>query len=143
MAITRLDNIGIVVDDLDTMIAFFTDLGMELEGRTTVEGPWVDQTLGLSGVKSEIAMMRTPDGHGRIELSKYWQPSAIVAEPPAPNTLGLHRVMLAVDDIDASLERIRRYGAEPLDTVGRYRDAYRLCYVRAPEGLLIALAQEL
>jgi catechol 2,3-dioxygenase-like lactoylglutathione lyase family enzyme len=145
MALKRMDNVGIVFDDLKAAVAFFTELGLELEGRQTVEGEWVDQTVGLEGVRSEIAMMRTPDGHGRLELATYHAPAASASEPrvPPPNTLGLHRVMFAVDDIDEVLGRLRALGAEVLGEVAQYEEKYRLCYVRGPEGIIIALAQEL
>lgn len=145
MALKRMDNVGIVFDDLKAAVAFFTELGLELEGGQTVEGTWVDETVGLSGVRSEIAMMRTPDGHSRLELAKYHAPAVIASEPrvPPPNTLGMHRVMFAVDDIDEVLGRLRELGAELLGEVAQYEETYRLCYVRGPEGIIIALAQEL
>jgi catechol 2,3-dioxygenase-like lactoylglutathione lyase family enzyme len=133
------------VDDLDAAIAFFAELGLELEGRTTVEGPSVDRMVGLDGVRSDIAMMRTPDGHGRLELDKFHTPPAVRAEPlNAPvNTLGIRRIMFAVDDIDAVLARLLALGAELIGEVVRYEDSYRLCYVRGPEGIMVALAEEL
>jgi catechol 2,3-dioxygenase-like lactoylglutathione lyase family enzyme len=145
MALKRMDNVGIVFDDLQAAVAFFTELGLELEGGQTVEGEWVDQTVGLKGVRSEIAMMRTPDGHGRLELATYHAPVANASEPrvPPPNTLGLHRVMFAVDDIDEVLGRLRTLGAEVLGEVAQYEEMYRLCYIRGPEGIIIALAQEI
>jgi catechol 2,3-dioxygenase-like lactoylglutathione lyase family enzyme len=134
----------LVVDDLDAAIAFFTDLGLDLEGRATVEGSNVDRLVGLDGVKSEIAMMRTADGHG-IELDKFHSPPAVGGVPAdAPvNTLGIRRIMFAVDDLDAVLARLRIHGAELVGDVVQYEDSYRLCYVRGPEGLLVALAQQL
>ena len=143
--IQRMDNVLIVVEDLEAAKAFFTELGMELEGETTLEGPWVDQTVGLNGVRTDIAMMRTPDGHGRVELEKYHAPPAVRLEPEdAPvNALGLRRIMFAVDDIDAVLARLRSRGAELMGEVVQYEDKYRLCYVRGPEGIMIALAQQL
>jgi catechol 2,3-dioxygenase-like lactoylglutathione lyase family enzyme len=139
-----MDNVAIVVDDLKAAIAFFVELGLELEAETTVEGAWVDQIVGLDGVRSDIAMMRTPDGHGRIELTKFVTPPAVSAQPNAPvNTLGMGRIMFAVDDIDDVLARLQTHGAELVGDVVRYEDAYRLCYVRGPEGVIIALAQPL
>ena len=145
MTIQRMDNVAIVVDDLDAAVAFFTELGMEQEARAQIEGPWADRTVGLDGIRSEIAMMRVPDGHGRLELTKYHSPAAIGATPqsPPPNTLGLHRVMFAVDDIDDVVARLRTHGAELLGEVARYEDVYRLCYLRGPEGIIVALAEQL
>jgi catechol 2,3-dioxygenase-like lactoylglutathione lyase family enzyme len=138
-----MDNVLIVVDDLKAAIAFFAELGLELEGETTVEGQWVDRIVGLHGVRSDIAMMRTPDGHGRLELDKFHTPPAVRAEPEdAPvNTLGIRRIMFAVDDIDAVLARLRTHGAELVGDVVQYDDSYRLCYVRGPEGIIVALAE--
>lgn len=145
MTLNRMDNVLIVVDDLEAAIAFFTELGLELEGETTVEGQWVDRIVGLDGVRSDIAMMRTPDGHGRIELDKFHTPKAVRAEPEdAPvNTLGIRRIMFAVDDIEEVLARLRAHGAELLGEVARYEDMYKLCYIRGPEGIIVALAEEL
>jgi len=145
MTIQRMDNILLVVDDLEAAIAFFVELGMELEGEATVEGQWVDRVVGLDGVRSDIAMMRTPDGHGRLELDKFHTPNAVRAEPEdAPvNTLGIRRIMFAVDDIDDVLARLRRHGAELIGEVVQYEDQYRLCYVRGPEGIMVALAEQL
>jgi catechol 2,3-dioxygenase-like lactoylglutathione lyase family enzyme len=145
MTIQRMDNVGIVVDDLEAAIAFFGELGMALEGTAQIEGLWADRTVGLDGVRSDIAMMRTPDGHGRLELAKYHTPAAVSAEPenPLPNTLGLHRVMFAVDDIDDVVARLRAHGAELLGEVAQYEDSYRLCYVRGPAGIIVALAEQL
>jgi catechol 2,3-dioxygenase-like lactoylglutathione lyase family enzyme len=144
MTIQRMDNVGIVVDDLQAVIAFFVELGLELEGQTTVEGTWVDRVVGLDGVRSEIAMLRTPDGHSRLELSKFHAPPAISAEPNAPvNTLGIRRLMFAVDDIEDVLARLQRRGAELVGEVAEYEDEYRLCYIRGPEGIMIALAEQL
>ena len=144
MTILRMDNVGIVVDDLKAAIAFFEELGLELEGETTVEGAWVDRTIGLEGVRSDIAMLRTPDGHGRLELSKFRAPPAIAGEPNPPvNRLGMGRIMFAVEDIDEVLARLRARGAELIGEVTRYEDQYLLCYVRGPEGVIIALAEEL
>jgi catechol 2,3-dioxygenase-like lactoylglutathione lyase family enzyme len=144
MTILRMDNVGIVVDDLKAAIAFFVELGLELEGEATVEGRWVDRIVGLDGVRSDIAMLRTPDGHSRLELSKFHTPPATTAEPNAPvNTLGMGRIMFAVDDIEAVLTRLQALGAELVGEVVQYQDSYRLCYVRGPEGILIALAEPL
>jgi catechol 2,3-dioxygenase-like lactoylglutathione lyase family enzyme len=142
--IQRMDNVGIVVDDLAGAIAFFVELGLELEGEATVEGPLVDRVVGLEGVRSDIAMLRTPDGHGRVELSKFRTPAAVSAEPNAPvNRLGMGRIMFAVDDIDAVVAGLRARGSELVGEVVQYEDSYRLCYVRGPEGILIALAEQL
>jgi catechol 2,3-dioxygenase-like lactoylglutathione lyase family enzyme len=139
-----MDNVGIVVEDLPGAIAFFKELGLELEGQTTVEGDWVDRVIGLDNVKSDIAMMRTPDGHSRLELSKFHRPAAVAAESKnAPNTLGIGRIMFAVDDIDDVVARLQKRGAELVREIVRYEDSYRLCYMRGPEGILIALAQQL
>jgi catechol 2,3-dioxygenase-like lactoylglutathione lyase family enzyme len=145
MTIQRMDNVAIVVDDLDAAIAFFTELGMELEGRADIEGAFADQAVGLDGIRSEIAMMRTPDGRGRLELTKYLHPEASATTPAAlpPNTLGLHRVMFAVDDLDDTLARLRPHGAELLREVANYEDTYRLCYLRGPAGIIVALAQQI
>ena len=145
MTVKRMDNVGIVVDDIKAVTAFFVELGLELEGEATVEGPWVDRVVGLDGVRSDIAMLRTPDGHGRLELSKFHTPIAVAAEPKnAPaNTLGMGRIMFAVDDIDAVVAGLRARGSELVGEVVRYEDSYRLCYVRGPEGIIVALAEEL
>jgi catechol 2,3-dioxygenase-like lactoylglutathione lyase family enzyme len=145
MTIQRMDHVLIVVDDLEAAIAFFAELGMELEGKTQVEGSWVDRTVGLDGVRADIAMMRIPDGHGRIELTKFHTPAAISSEPrnaPA-NTLGIRRIMFAVDDIDDVVARLRRHGAELVGEMAQYEDSYRLCFVRGPEGFIIGLAEQL
>jgi catechol 2,3-dioxygenase-like lactoylglutathione lyase family enzyme len=142
--IQRMDNVGIVVDDLAGAIAFFVELGLELEGEATVEGPLVDRVVGLEGVRSDIAMLRTPDGHGRVELSKFHSPAAVSTEPKAPvNGLGMGRIMFAVDDIDAVVAGLRARGSELVGEVVQYGDSYRLCYVRGPEGILVALAEQL
>lgn len=144
MALKRMDNVGIVVDDLDGAIEFFRELGLELEGRATVEGEWAGRVTGLRDQRVEIAMMRTPDGHGRLELSRFLAPPVVADHRTAPvNALGYLRVMFAVDDIDGTLERLRGRGAQLVGDVVRYEDAYRLCYIRGPEGLLIGLAEEL
>jgi catechol 2,3-dioxygenase-like lactoylglutathione lyase family enzyme len=140
----RMDNVGIVVDDLAAAVAFFVELGMESEGEMAVEGPWVDHVVGLDGVRNDIAMLRTPDGHGRLELIKFHTPPATTAEPNAPvNTLGIRRIMFAVDDIDAVLARLQTHGAVLVGEVAQYEDKYRLCYVRGPEGIIVALAEQL
>nr|WP_240723337.1 VOC family protein [Haloactinopolyspora alba] len=140
-----MDNVGIVVDDLEAAAAFFVELGMELEGKAQIEGPWADRTVGLDGVRCDITMMRTPDGHGRLELAKYLTPAAIGAgeRNPPHNTLGMHRVMFAVDDIEDVVARLRTHGAQLVGEVAQYEDSYRLCYVRGPEGIIVALAEQL
>jgi len=144
MPITRMDNVAIVVDDLAAAIAFFVELGLELEGEATVEGPSVDRIVGLDGVRSDIAMLRTPDGHGRLELTKFQTPAAVSVEPNAPvNRLGMGRIMFAVDDIDAVVAGLRARGSELVGEVVQYEDSYRLCYVRGPEGIIVALAEKL
>ena len=145
MAIQRLDNVAIVVDDLDAAVAFFVELGMEWEARASIEGVWADQTVGLDGVRSEIVMLRTPDGNGRLELTKYEAPTAVTPDMPAPpaNTLGLHRVMFAVDDVQDTLERLRPHGGEVLREVAQFEQMYRLCYVRGPAGIIVALAEQI
>src|SRR3954466_15403178 len=140
----RMDNVGIVVESLDETIAFFAELGLELEGRATIKGEWAGRVTGLGDQRVEIAMMRTPDGHGRLELPRFPPPPAVADHRNAPvNALGYLRVMFAVDDIDETLERLRKRGAQLVGEVVQYKDAYRLCYIRGPEGLLIGLAQEL
>jgi catechol 2,3-dioxygenase-like lactoylglutathione lyase family enzyme len=146
MTIRRMDNVGIVVNDLAAAIAFFVELGLQLEGQTTVEGPSVDQMVGLEDVRCDLATLRIPDGHGRVEVMKFQRPAAVSAEPTnAPaNTLGIRRIMFAVDDIDDVVARLqKKHGAELVGKVTQYGDTYRLCYLRGPEGILIALAQQL
>jgi len=144
MTIQRMDNVGIVVDDLKAAIGFFVELGMELEVEMPVEGQWVDRVVGLEGVRNDIAMMRTPDGHGRLELMKFHAPPATTAEPNAPvNTLGIRRIMFAVEDIEDVLARLQAHGAELMGELEQYEDKYRLCYVRGPEGIIVALAEQL
>ena len=145
MALKRMDNIGIVVEDLDATIEFFRELGLELEGRAMVEGEWAGRVTGLGDQRVETAMMRTPDGHSRLELSRFLAPRVVADHRNDPvNALGYLRVMFAVDDIDETLARLRKHGAELVSSeVVQYEDAYRLCYIRGPEGLLIGLAQEL
>src|SRR5437763_4707703 len=143
MALKRMDNVGIVVDDLGETIDFFRELGLELEGRTTIEGEWAGRVTGLGDQRVEIAMMRTPDGHSRIELSRFLAPAVVADHRNAPvNALGYLRVMFAVDDLDDTLARLRRHGAQLVDEVVQYEDVYRLCYVRGPEGILIGLAEQ-
>jgi catechol 2,3-dioxygenase-like lactoylglutathione lyase family enzyme len=145
MTVLRMDNVLLVVDDLKAAIAFFAELGLELESETTVEGEWVDRIIGLEGARSDIAVMRTPDGHGRVELDKFHAPAAVRTEPVnAPvNTLGIRRIMFAVDDIDDVLARLQAHGAELIGEVVQYEDQYRLCYLRGPDGIIVALAEPL
>jgi catechol 2,3-dioxygenase-like lactoylglutathione lyase family enzyme len=145
MTLKRMDNVLIVVEDLEAAKAFFAELGMELQGETTVEGPWVDQTVGLEDVRADIAMMRTPDGSGRVELSRFHNPPAVRAEPEnAPaNALGMRRIMFAVEDIDDVVARLRRHGGELVGEIAQYQDMYRLCFLRGPEGIVVGLAEEL
>lgn len=140
-----MDNVLIVVEDLEAAKAFFTELGMELAGEATVEGPWVDSVVGLTGVRADIATMRTPDGHGRVELSRFHTPPAVRAEPEnAPsNALGIRRIMFAVEDIDDVVARLRSHGAELVGEIAQYEDIYRLCFVRGPEGIILGLAEQL
>jgi catechol 2,3-dioxygenase-like lactoylglutathione lyase family enzyme len=145
MAIQRMDNVLIVVEDLDAVISFFVELGMELEGRGPVEGRWVERVIGVDDVRQEIAMLRTPDGYSKIELAMFHTPKAIRPEPKdAPaNTLGIRRVMFAVDDIEAVVARLRTHGAELVGELAQYEDLYKLCYVRGPEGIIVGLAEQL
>jgi catechol 2,3-dioxygenase-like lactoylglutathione lyase family enzyme len=145
MTIQRMDHVSVVVDDLEAAKAFFAELGMELEGEAPIAGPWVDRVNGLDGVRVDIAMMRTPDGLGRLELTRFHTPAAVRAEPAnAPgNTLGLRSIMFTVDDIDATVSGLRARGAELVGEVVQYRDSYRLCYARGPEGIIVALAEKL
>jgi catechol 2,3-dioxygenase-like lactoylglutathione lyase family enzyme len=144
MALKRMDNVGIVVEDLEAAVAFFRELGLDLEGQATIDGEWAGRVTGLGDQRVEIAMMSMPDGHGRLELSRFLAPPAIADHRNAPvNALGYLRVMFAVDDIDETLDRLRRRGAQLVGEVVQYKDAYRLCYIRGPEGVLIGLAQEL
>ncbi|XSG76697.1 VOC family protein [Herpetosiphon llansteffanensis] len=145
MALQRMDNVLIVVNDLAAAKAFFIALGMELEGEMPLAGPWVDQVVGLEHVECEIAMLRTPDGHGRVELSQFHNPAAVNVTPAnAPsNALGIRRIMFAVDDLDAVLARLRPHGAEIVGEIAQYEDFYRLCFIRGPEGILLGLAQQL
>jgi catechol 2,3-dioxygenase-like lactoylglutathione lyase family enzyme len=144
MTLKRMDNVGIVVESLDAAISFFAELGLKLEGRTTIEGDWAERVTGLRPMRVEIAMMRTPDGHSRLEISRFLTPPAVADHRNAPvNALGYLRIMFAVDDIDETLARLRKRGAQLVGEVVQYEDAYRLCYIRGPEGLLIGLAEKL
>jgi catechol 2,3-dioxygenase-like lactoylglutathione lyase family enzyme len=144
MTVKRMDNVGIVVESLDAAISFFVELGLELEGRATIEGEWSGRVTGLRDQRVEIAMMRTPDGHSRLELSRFVTPPVVADHRNAPvNALGYLRVMFAVEDLDDTLARLRKHGAQVVDEVVEYRSQYRLCYIRGPEGLLIGLAQQL
>ena len=144
MNLKRMDNVGIVVESLDAAISFFAELGLKLEGRATIEGDWAERVTGLRPMRVEIAMMRTPDGHSRLEISRFLTPPAVADHRNAPvNALGYLRIMFAVDDIDETLARLRKRGAQLVGEVVQYEDAYRLCYIRGPEGLLIGLAEEL
>ncbi|MFC5570267.1 VOC family protein [Lysobacter yangpyeongensis] len=144
MTVKRMDNVGIVVEDLDAAIAFFLELGLDLEGRMPIEGEWAGRITGLRGQRVEIAMMRTPDGHSRLELSRFDAPAIASDHRTAPvNALGYLRVMFAVEDLDDTLARLRKLGASVVDEVVDYENIYRLCYIRGPEGILIGLAQEL
>lgn len=140
-----MDNVLIVVEDLEGVTGFFVELGMEVEGRTTVEGEWADKVVGLDGVRTDIVMLRTPDGHGRVELSKFHAPKAIpgVPEDAPANTLGLRRIMFAVDDLDDVVERLRRHGAELVREIAQFEDVYRVCFMRGPEGITVGLAEQL
>ena len=145
MTIKRMDHVTVVVDDLAAAIGFFTTLGMALEGEMPIEGAWVDRICGLEGVQVDIAMMRTADGHGRVELTKFRNPKLVRTEPAIapPNTLGLRQIMFAVDDIDDTVVRLRAHGSELIGEVVQYEDKYRLCYMRGPAGIIVALAEEL
>jgi len=145
MTIQRMDNVLIVVEDLEAAKAFFAELGMDLEGEATNEGPSVDKVVGLNDVRCDIAMMRTPDGHGRIELAKFHTPPAVRAEPEhAPaNALGIRRIMFAVEDIDDVVARLRSHGGELVGEMAQYEDSYRLCFLRGPDGIILGLAEQL
>ena len=145
MTIKRLDHVSVVVDDLEAAIAFFTALGMTLEGKAAIEGAWVDRINALEGVQVDIVMMRTPDGHGRLELTKFRNPKLVAIEPAIapPNALGLRSVMFAVESVDDTVARLRAKGAELVGEVAQYEDKYRLCYMRGPAGIIVALAEEL
>jgi catechol 2,3-dioxygenase-like lactoylglutathione lyase family enzyme len=145
MTVQRMDNVLVVVDDLDAAKAFFAELGLELEGEATNQGPWVDRVVGLDDVHCDIAMMRTPDGHGGLELAKFHTPPAVTPEPEnAPvNTFGLRRIMFAVDDVDDLVARLRGHGAALVGEIAQYKDVYRLCFVRGPGGVIVGLAEQL
>lgn len=145
MAVLRMDNVLVVVEDLEASIAFFTELGLELEGRMVIEGEWADRVIGIDGARDAIAMMKTPDGHGRLELTQFHTPAAVGPKPKdlPVNALGYRRVMFAVDDLDDTLTRLRAHGAELVRDVVQYEDVYRLCFVRGPGGLIVGLAQPL
>jgi len=145
MTIKRLDHVSVVVDDLEPAIAFFTALGMAIEGRAPIEGPWVDRINALEGIQVDIVMMRTPDGHGRLELTKFRNPPLVAVEPAIqpPNALGLRSVMFTVENVDDTVARLRAEGAELIGEVAQYEDKYRLCYLRGPAGIIVALAEDL
>ena len=144
MTVRRMEHVGIVVDDLADAVEFFTTLGLELEGETTVEGDWVDRVVGLEDVRSQIVMLRTPDGHGRVELAKFHSPPTDRCERLAPaNVPGIRHILFSVDDIDDVVDRLQARGAELVGEVGRYRDSYRLCYIRGPEGIIVELAEQI
>jgi catechol 2,3-dioxygenase-like lactoylglutathione lyase family enzyme len=144
MTVKRMEHIGVVVDDLPAAIAFFLELGLELEGETSVEGRSVDRIVGLDGVRADVVILRTPDGHGKLELAKFHAPTAQSAEPNAPaNTPGIRHILFAVDDIDDVLARLRTHGAELVGEVVQYGGSYRLCYVRGPQGIIVELAEKL
>src|SRR5436309_8112847 len=144
MTVKRMDNVGIVVEDIDAAIEFFTELGLELEGRAPIEGDWAERVTGLRPMRVEIAMMRTPDGHSRLEISRFLTPPVVADHRNAPvNALGYLRIMFAVDDIDETLARLRKRGAQLVGEVVQYEDVYRLCYLRGPEGILIGLAEQI
>ena len=145
MALQRMDNVLINVEDMEAAKAFFTELGMRVEGETTVEGPWADSVVGLEGIRADITMMVTPDGHGRVELSRFHTPAAIRREPhPAPsNALGMSRIMFTVDDVDDTVARLREHGAELVGEIAQYEDFYRLCFLRGPEGIILGIAEQL
>jgi catechol 2,3-dioxygenase-like lactoylglutathione lyase family enzyme len=144
MTLQRMDHVGIVVDDLADAVAFFVELGLEPQGEAPVEGAWVDRVVGLEGVRAQIAMLRTPDGHGRLELTKFHTPPTDGGYQPAPaNASGIRHIAFAVEDIDAVLARLKARGAELVGELGRYQDSYRLCYVRGPEGIIVELAEQI
>ncbi|MFC4942964.1 VOC family protein [Pseudonocardia sp. GCM10023141] len=144
MTIKRMENVGVVVEDLEAAVAFFVELGMELEGETTVDGQWAARISGFDEIRLDVAMVRTPDGHSRLELMRFHTPAAVGAAPNAPaNTLGIRRILFSVDDIDEVLGRLRAHGAELVGGLEQIENSYRFCYVRGPEGIIVALAQEL
>lgn len=141
MTIRRMDNVAIVVEDLGAAVAFFAELGLEEEGRADIEGAWADEAVGLDGVRSQVVMMSTPDGHGRLELTRYEAPEPHAGAAPPPHTVGLHRVMFAVDDVEETVRRLEGHGARLLGGIARYSDQVRLCYLRGPSGIVVALAE--
>ena len=145
MTIKRLDHISVVVDDLAAAVAFFTELGMTVEGESPIEGPWVDRINGIEGIKVDIVMMRTPDGHGRLELTKFRNPKLVALEPAIapPNALGLRSVMFTVESVDDTVAHLRAHGGELIGEVVQYENVYRLCYMRGPAGIIVSLAEEL
>jgi catechol 2,3-dioxygenase-like lactoylglutathione lyase family enzyme len=144
MTIQRMEHVGVVVDDLEAATAFFVELGLELEGEAQVEGRWVDRVVGLDDVRADVAIVRTPDGHGRLELTKFHTPAAASAEPNAPaNTPGIRHILFAVEDIEDVLARMHAHGGELVGELEQYEDGYRLCYVRGPEGIIVELAEQL
>ena len=145
MTIQRLDHVSVVVDDLEAAVAFFVELGMEREGEAHIEGPWVDRINGLEGIQVDIVMMQTPDGHGRLELTKFHNPELVEIEPAVapPNALGLRSIMFAVDSVDDTVARLLANGSEIVGEVAQYEDLYRLCYMRGPAGIIVALAEQL
>jgi len=145
MTIKRMDHVSVVVDDLEAAVAFFAELGMELEGEALIEGPWVDRINAIDGIRVDIAMMRSPDGHGRLELTKFRSPELIEIHPAIapPNALGLRSVMFTVTSVDDTVARLRAKGGELIGTVEQYEDIYRLCYLRGPAGIIVSLAEEL
>lgn len=145
MTIKKFDHVSVVVDDLAAAVAFFTALGMTIEGESPIEGPWVDRINALEGIKVDVVMMRTPDGHGRLELTKFHNPKLVEIKPAIapPNALGLRSVMFTVDSVDDTVARLRDNGAELIGEVAQYEDQYRLCYIRGPAGIIVALAEEL
>lgn len=145
MTIKRLDHISVVVDDLASAVAFFTALGMTVEGQAPIEGPWVDRVNGIQGVRVDVVMMRTPDGHGRLELTKFRNPELVEIDPAIapPNALGLRSIMFAVESVDETVARLRAHGSELIGEVAQFENQYRLCYMRGPAGIIVALAEEL
>ena len=145
MTIQRMDHVSVVVEDLAAATAFFTELGMQVEGKAPIEGRWVDRVNGIDGIRVEIVMMRTPDGHGKLELTKFLAPALVAAEPEnaPPNTLGLRSVMFAVDDVEDTVARLRSHGGELIGEIVQYEEFYRLCYLRGPAGIIVSLAEQL
>jgi catechol 2,3-dioxygenase-like lactoylglutathione lyase family enzyme len=145
MALKRIDNVDVVVEDMDAAVAFFEELGLEVEGRATVEGEWVDRVCGLQGTRADIAMLRPPDGHGGLEITKYQHPSAVGPDPRSepPNTRGMGRIMFNVDDLDDVVKRLQAHGGVLVGEIVQYEDANRLCYLRGPEGIIVGLAEDL